>query len=75
MVLTPTNLIIGLSLTFGLAIVLTYLTYKDIETFFCFLTIFDGFSVWSGLLPLWSLVLCLILLVFIVGNNIKKRGS
>lgn len=74
-VIPPSNIIIGLSITFGLALALTYLTYKDIETFFCFLTIFCGFSVWSALLPLWSLVLCIIVLIFIVGNNIQKNRN
>lgn len=72
-VITPTNIIIGLAITFGLALALTYLTYKDMETFFCWLTIFCGFSVWSALLPLWSLILCLIVLIFIVGNNVQKN--
>lgn len=74
-IITPTNIMIGLALSFGLSMTLAYLTYKDIETFFCWLTIFVGFSVWSALLPLWNLILCLIVMVFIIGNNISKsRG-
>jgi len=52
---------------------MTYLTYKDLETFIIFLTVFSGFGVWSGLIPLFVLVLCLIMLVLIVGNNLRKR--
>ena len=74
-VITPTNILIGLGISFGLAMTLTFLTYRDIETFFCFLTIFVGFSVWSALLPLWCLILCLIVLVFIIGNNVSKKEN
>jgi len=52
---------------------MTYLTYKDFETFIVYLTIFSGFAVWSGLIPLFVLVLCIIILVLIIGNNLRKR--
>lgn len=60
---------------FGLALVMTKLTFNDIETFFIFLTIFSGFVVWSGLLPLWILIINLIILVLIIGNKVKKRSG
>jgi len=60
---------------FALALLLTSMTYQNIETFFIFLNIFAGFMVWSGLIELWVLVLTTIVLVFIIGNNVyKKRG-
>lgn len=69
------NLLIGLSVMFSLSMLMTYLTYKDVETFFIFLTIFSGFVVWSGLIDLWILILCFIILILIMANNISKRGD
>lgn len=53
-----------------LSIMFTMLTYKDVETFFIYLCVFGGFVVWSGLLPLWVIVLNLIIIVLILGNNL-----
>ena len=64
------NIIIGLAIMFSLALLSTTLTYKDVETFFIFLTIYSGFVVWSGLIDLWILIICLIILTLIIGNNI-----
>ena len=58
---------------FGLALVMTYLTYKDTETFFIWLTIFSGFVVWAGLVDLWILIICLIVLTVIITSNISKK--
>ena len=67
--------ILGMAIMFGLALILTVMTYRDLETFFIFLTIFCGFVVWGGLLDLWVLVLCLVILALIIVNIIyRKRG-
>lgn len=73
MAIADMNWIMGLSLMFALALIFSYLTYKDVETFFVFLTIFCGFMVWSGLVPLWVLIMCVIVLVLIIINNVNKR--
>jgi len=67
--------IIGLSLMFGLALLLTSFSNRNVETFFIFLNISAGFIVWSGLLDLWILVLTFIVLIFIIGNNIFKKSQ
>lgn len=64
---------IGLSLMFGLALLLTSLSNKNVETFFIWLNISAGFIVWSGLLELWILVLTTIVLVFIIANSTYKK--
>lgn len=64
--------IIGLGLAIGLAFTLDYLTFKDIKGFFIFLTIFVGFMVWAGMLELWSLVMCIILLTVIIITEVKS---
>lgn len=64
---------IGLAVMFALALLLTYITYKDLDTFFVFLTIFCGFVVWGGLLDLWVLILMLVVLSIILLNLIRKR--
>ncbi len=65
----------GLALMFGMALVLTYMTFRDLESFFIWLTIFAGFVVWGGLLDLWVLVLCFVILGVIIINIVyRKRG-
>lgn len=66
------NTMMGIGIMFGLALLFSYLTFRDVETFFIWLTIFCGFVVWGGLLPLWVLVLDLIILVLIIANNVKQ---
>lgn len=58
--------IIGLGLAFGLAFALNYLTFNDLRTFFIFFTIFIAFVVWANLLPSWTLVISIIVLVIIM---------
>lgn len=58
---------------FALAMLMTMLTNKDLETFFVFLTIFSAFCVWSGLIPLWITVANIIILVLIIINISKKK--
>lgn len=74
MATVDTSWILGIAIMFGLALVMTKLTFNDIESFFIFLTIFSGFVVWGGLLPLWILVLNLIILVIVISNSIRKKG-
>lgn len=64
--------ILGIAIMFGLSLLMTRLTFNDIESFFIFLTIFCGFVVWAGLLPIWILILTLIILVLIFGSRVKK---
>ena len=68
-----TSWILGIAIMFGLALVMAKLTFNDIESFIAFLTVFSGFIVWSGLLPLWILIINLIILVLVIGNKVKKR--
>lgn len=71
--LEGTEWIIGIGIAFGLAFIFSYLTYKDLPTFFVFLTIFDGFMVWCDFLPMWTLIICLIVLVIIAYIEIKGK--
>lgn len=65
--------VIGIGIAFGLAFVLNYLTYNDLPTFFIFLTVFDCFMVWANLLPLWTLIICIIVLTIIAYTNVKGK--
>lgn len=69
------NWILGIAIMFGLALVLTKLTFNDLESFFIWLTIFSAFVVWSGLLPLWLLIINLIIMVLIIANKVKKGST
>lgn len=73
MAVTDIAWVIGLGITVMLALFMTYITYKDIETFFIFLSIFSAFAVWSGLLELWILILNMIILSLILINLIYRR--
>jgi hypothetical protein len=61
--------LIGLGLMIGLALLFTYITYKDIITFFVWLNIFGGFVVWAQLLPLWIVVINLVVMTLILFNT------
>jgi len=67
------NWLIGLGLMFGFAISMSYITYRTIESFFAFLLIFNGFVCWSELLPLWTLILNIIILTFMMYFTINKK--
>ena len=58
---------------FGLALLLTSVSNRNVETFFIWLNISAGFIIWSGLLDLWILVLTTIVLVFIIANTVYKK--
>lgn len=55
--ITDIETIIGIGLSFSLAFIFTAITKKDIHSFLCFLLFFMSFIVWSGLLPIWVLIL------------------
>jgi len=63
--------IIGLGLSFGLAFIFNYLTKNNLRTFFIFFFIFNGFMVWAELLPSWTIVISLIVLVIIMYTSRK----
>lgn len=69
------DFMLGLSIMFGLTLFMTYLTSKDTETFFIFLTIFAGFVVWGKLVDLWVLILCLIILTVIIISKTKNNSG
>lgn len=66
---------IGLAVMFMLTLLMTYATYKDLETFFIWLNIFAGFVVWAGLVDLWVLVITLIALVLIIIIKIRNGAN
>lgn len=68
---------LALGIMFGLAIVMTVLTFNNISTFFIWLTIFCAFVVWGGLLDLWVLILCVIVSTVIIyfEINSNKKGE
>lgn len=67
--------ILGIGIMFGVAFLLNQLTYKETDTFLIFLTIFNSFMVWCELLPLWTLILCLIITTIIIYIEIKNNNN
>ena len=67
--------ILGIALMFGFALIFTYITYKDLNSFIIWLTIFCGFVVWGGLLPLWVLILCIIVLIIVIYLQINNKNG
>lgn len=58
--------ILGLAIMFGFALFFTVLIEGSTKEFFVFLTLFNGFVVWSGLLELYTLILNIIVLCIII---------
>jgi len=69
------DVIVGISLMFALALIFSFLTYKSIGAFFIWLTIFNAFVVWGGLLPLWTLVLNLVVLTLVMFVELSNKGG
>lgn len=69
--------ILGVGIMFGLAFVMTTLTFNSMSCFFIWLTIFNAFVVWAGLLPLWTLILCIVILTTVIYFEMsdKKGGN
>lgn len=67
--------LIGVGIMFGLAFSMSYLTYGSMESFFAFLLIFNGFVCWAELLPLWTLILNILILTFMMYFSVRKRGG
>lgn len=71
--MTSYDWIIGIGLMFGLALVLNKMTFESLEGFFVFLTFFNAFVVYAGLLPLWSLILNIVILSIIMYIKMNKK--
>ena len=67
--------IIGLGLMFCLALVFSLITHRSVGAFIVWLTIFNAFVVWGGLLPLWTLVLMLIILTIVIYLEATSKKS
>lgn len=65
---------LGLGIMFGLAFVMTALTFKNMSCFFIWLSIFSGVVIWAGLLPLWVLILCILLLGVVLYLEVNDKG-
>lgn len=64
--------IIGIGLLFGLSFIFTILTSKNFFAFISFLTFYDVFIVWAGLLELSTLVLLIIFQFVVFYIRIRK---
>lgn len=71
--MTSYDWIIGITLMFSLAMVLNYMTFKSTEGFFVFLTFFNIFVVYADLLPMWSVILNIIILSFVMYNQFNRK--
>ena len=65
---------IGVGLMFGLALVLNKYTFENLIGFLVFLTIFNAFVVWGGLLPAWSVIVNIVILVIMIYSETRNRG-
>lgn len=73
--LADINWIIGLAIALGLAFGITYLLNKGYKSFFGFLLIFIGFSVYGGLLDFWLVVLLIIVNSIIIILEFNSRRT
>lgn len=65
---------LGLGIMFGFAFVMSALTFNNFSCFFIWLTIFSAVVVWAGLLPLWVLILCLMMLGVVLYLEVNEKG-
>jgi len=70
--MTSYDWLIGFGVMFGFGFSLSLLSEFTIEKFFGYLTFLNAFMVWIDFLPLWSLVLNILVLVFIVMTKFKS---
>ena len=66
--------VFGISIMFGLALVLNYYTIDNIKGFFVFLVFFNAFVVYAYLLPYWTLILNIVVLTFIMYFELKNQS-
>ena len=66
--------ILGAGIMFGLAFALTVMTKKTSMAFVVWLLVFNSFVVLAGLLPVWTLILCIIMVVVAIFLDFKGRG-
>ena len=66
--------LIGMGFSFGIAFVLAYLTEMNMENFLGYMAFSIAFMVWIEFLPLWTLVLSLLVLLFVVLSKFGNRG-
>jgi len=65
-----------LAFIFAFSFFMNYITYDNFECFLLWLLIISSFFIWTGLLPLWILILLIIINVFAIGlNRYNKRGN
>lgn len=66
--------IIGIGLMFSFALILMYITKRDLIVFFIYLVIMNAFVVWGGFLELWTLITSILGLTFILILNNRRGG-
>lgn len=72
---TAISWLIGIGLMFALSFSFNYLLEGNMKSFFLCLLLFNAFMVWTGLLEVWTLILCLIFAFVVLFIEIKaKRG-
>ena len=69
--MTGMEWILGVGIMFALSMVMTMVTKKTATTFFAWLMVFSGFVVASGLLDLWVLILCIVVLTVSLFLDLK----
>ncbi len=72
MELLDMNTIIAIGTMFALALFLTAITFRDLESFLIWLNVFSSFVVWIGLLPVYVVVLTFLSLIFLL---LQKRST
>ena len=73
---TSIDWVIGIGISFGIAFILTSLSFKNVKAFLLYFTMFVGFFVYAGHLDLWMLIACIILDVVVIYTSMRsKKGG
>lgn len=70
--ITPYDWLIGFGVMFGFAFSLSVLSEFSIEKFFGYLTFLNAYMIWIEFLPLWTLIINILVLVFMVMTKFKS---
>ena len=66
--------LIGLGIMFGFALAMNYMTFKNMNGFVAYILMFNAFVVWANLLPMWTLIACIVALTLTTYFTVSERG-
>jgi len=67
--------IIGIGIVFGLGVVMSYVSYKDILSFLVWSTVISCFVIYGNMLPAWVMVLFIVIDFAYIYFKVRVTGG